>query len=127
VCWSSAGHPPALLQRLDTNEVVQVGKNSDGGMPLGIASGADYETFRFVLPPRSRLLLYSDGLTDAFPLGDEGSHAAFGVAGIMRALSECRERTVEQSLDYLFESSHRYTGGQGRHDDTSVLLLERIA
>ena len=36
VSWSSAGHPPALLQRLGTNEVVQVGSNTDGGMPLGI-------------------------------------------------------------------------------------------
>ncbi len=125
VCWSSAGHPPALMHRLDTNEVVQVGKNTDGGMPLGIADGADYESFRFVLPPNSRLLLYSDGLTDAFPLKSEGSCAAFGVAGITRALQDCRACDVDKTLDYLFHSSHKYTGDQGRHDDTSVLLLER--
>jgi hypothetical protein len=47
------------------------------------------------------------------------------VRGIVEALRACRERSLEETLDYLFESSHHHTAGQGRHDDTSVLLLER--
>lgn len=125
VSWTSAGHPPALLQRLDSNEIVQMGSNSDGGLPLGIADGMDYTAFTFVLPPRSRLLLYSDGLTDALAPGQTEGGSAFGVRGISKALQECRETPLDQALEYLFEASHRYTGGAGRHDDTSVLLLER--
>ena len=65
VTWTSAGHPNALLHRLDNNEVTQVGSNSDGGLPLGIADGMSYDAFQFQMPPRSRLLLYSDGITEA--------------------------------------------------------------
>jgi serine phosphatase RsbU (regulator of sigma subunit) len=121
VSWTSAGHPPALLHRLDSNEVAPVGSNSDGGPPLGIADGAQYTAFTFEMPPHSRLLLYSDGLTDALtPAG-----GAFGVRGICEALRAYRERPLQEALDGLFEASHQFTAGQGRHDDTSVLLLER--
>lgn len=124
VSWTSAGHPPPLLHRLDCDEVTQVGANSDGGLPLGIAAGMGYEAFSFVLPPRSRLLLYSDGLTDA--LSDQAdNHSAFGVRGISEALRASREQPLADALDHLFRASNAYTSGHGRHDDTSVLLLER--
>jgi serine phosphatase RsbU (regulator of sigma subunit) len=123
VSWTSAGHPPALLHRLDSNEVVPVGTNADGGMPLGIADGLSYPALHFEMPPRSRLLLYSDGLTDA--LAPSETEGTFGVRGICEALQACRERPLEETLDHLFETSHQFTGEKGRHDDTSVLLLER--
>jgi serine phosphatase RsbU (regulator of sigma subunit) len=125
VSWTSAGHPPALLHHLDTNEVVQVGTNADGGLPLGITDGVPYEALHFEMPAHSRLLLYSDGLTDALASGESVGGSAFGVRGITEALQSCRDVSLPEALDHLFESSHRYTGGQGRHDDTSVLLLER--
>jgi serine phosphatase RsbU (regulator of sigma subunit) len=125
VSWTSAGHPPALLQRLDTNEVEQVGSNTDGGLPLGITDGMSYDSLHFEMPPHSRLLLYSDGLTDALAPGETAGGMAFGVRGIIEALQTCRERKLEEALEYLFQASHTFTGGQGRHDDTSVLLLER--
>lgn len=113
-----------MLHCLDSDEVTPVGANSDGGLPLGIVAGLRYEAFRFTLPPRSRLLLYSDGLTDA--LSDQHDrHSAFGVRGIAAALRAGRGRPLDQALEYLFLASSAYTGGQGRHDDTSVLLLER--
>jgi sigma-B regulation protein RsbU (phosphoserine phosphatase) len=126
VTWTSAGHPPPLLHRLDTNEVIAVGTSADGGPPLGIAPGLDYDALSFTLPPRSRLLLYTDGLTDALPESGDG-RAAFGVKGITDVLQACRDRPLEEALDSLFQASHAYTGSQGRHDDTSSLLLERHA
>ncbi len=125
VSWTSAGHPPALLHRLDSNQVTPVGSNADGGLPLGIAAEAEYTAFTFEMPPHSRLLLYSDGLTDALAPGTAPGAAAFGVGGIIEALRANRERPLEETLNGLFEASHQFTGGQGRHDDTSVLLLER--
>jgi serine phosphatase RsbU (regulator of sigma subunit) len=125
VSWTSAGHPPAILHRLDVDEVAQVGANSDGGLPLGIADGMPYDALTFELPPHSRLLLYSDGLTDALAPGEGVGGKMFGVEGIMRSLREARERPLEAAMEHLFAASHEFTGGQGRHDDTSVLLLER--
>jgi len=127
VVWTSAGHPPPLLHRLDTDEVEQIGSKDDGGMPLGIVDGMEYSALVFQMPPNSRLLLYSDGLTDALAPGETEGGKAYGVAGICAALQACRHRSLQETLDHLFADSHQFTGGMGRHDDTSVLLLQRDA
>src|SRR5205807_7578063 len=89
--WTSAGHPPALLHDRRTNEVIPVGSNSDGGLPLGIAAEMGYEALKIELPPDSRVLVYSDGLTDALaPSG--GDYAMFGVEGIARTLKACCDK-----------------------------------
>ncbi len=123
--WTSAGHPLAHLQDLDTNEVVQVGSDADGGLPLAVALGADYVAYKVQLPPHARVLLYSDGLTDAFPHEKVG-HRAFGVQGLKEALRGSREMELDKALEHLFAASNQFTGGAGRHDDTSVVLLERL-
>jgi serine phosphatase RsbU (regulator of sigma subunit) len=122
--WTSAGHPPALLHRLTDDEVVPVGTEADGGLPLGIYPEAEYTSATLTLPPRSRLLLYTDGLTDAFPL-EQAGYQAFGTRGVMETLRACRDEDLEQAVDRLFRASHAFTGGAGRHDDTSLVLLER--
>lgn len=122
--WTSAGHPLALLHDLRTNEVRQIGGEDDGGLPLGIAAGMDYDSCRFEVPPASRVLLYTDGLTDALKENGKGSEA-FGVAGIHDILQDCRTLPLDATLQRLFDASSSFTGGSGRHDDTSVVLLER--
>jgi serine phosphatase RsbU (regulator of sigma subunit) len=126
MAWTSAGHPPALIQDLATNEVCPVARDSDGGLPLGVAAGVVYESFTTPIPPRHRVLLFSDGLTDALPEGATGPRA-FGVPGIVRTLQACRDRDLDETLGELFRASSSFTGGVGRHDDTSVMLLERLA
>jgi serine phosphatase RsbU (regulator of sigma subunit) len=123
--WTSAGHPLAHLQMLETNEVVQIGTDADGGLPLAVAPGVDYPACTVQLPPGCRVLLYSDGLTDAFSQ-DLSAHRAFGVQGLREALKASRKETIEGALDHLFRTSNQFTGGSGRHDDTSVVLLERL-
>jgi sigma-B regulation protein RsbU (phosphoserine phosphatase) len=122
--WTSAGHPLAQLQDLRTNEIVQVGSDADGGLPLAVAPGVEYESCTVPLPPHCRVLLYSDGLTDAFPQGQSGFRA-FGVQGLRDALQATRTVVLDQALEQLFQASNKFTGGSGRHDDTSVVLLER--
>ncbi len=122
--WTSAGHPLPLLQQPDSGEVAPIGSEADGGMPLAISSDIDYPAGELVLPPGSRLALYTDGLTDAFPM--EGSaRNPFGISGIRAALRESREVGLDEGLRLLLEASHRFTHGSGRHDDTTVVLLER--
>jgi serine phosphatase RsbU (regulator of sigma subunit) len=122
--WTSAGHPLGLIQNQETQVVSQIGTEADGGLPLGIAPGIEYTEGTFPIPPHSRLLLYTDGLTDAFPM-ESSDHQAFGVKGINETLKAHAQLHPEQALLQLFKAAHDFTGGSGRHDDTSAVLLER--
>ncbi len=54
---ANAGH---LSPYLNGNEVELA-----GALPLGVMSGATYETTEFCLAPGSRLTFYSDGVVEA--------------------------------------------------------------
>jgi sigma-B regulation protein RsbU (phosphoserine phosphatase) len=124
--WTSAGHPLAIMHNLKTNEVHAIGTDDETGLPLGIYPDVEYSSSTVPIPVASRILIYSDGLTDALPpQGGNNAGLAFGTQGLMQTLQSCREKDLEQTLEHLFKTTSEYTGGLGRHDDTSVVLLER--
>ena len=122
--WTSAGHPFPMLQNMEDNTIRDLGGEDDGGFPLGIVPDAEYSIQTTFIPPKSRLLIYTDGLAEAFPDGQQG-HSEFGIKGIVRVLQESRDLPLDETLASLFAESHAFTKGQGRHDDTSVVLMER--
>ena len=85
----------------------------------------DYDTFTVKLPDNYRLLFYTDGLQEAFPEHHPTKTGEFGVDGITHTLQATREGSAKAVLQALFDNSEAYTEGSGRHDDTSVVLLER--
>ncbi len=122
--WTSAGHPMPLLQDLVTGEITPLGGYDKAGLPLGINPDATYHSVTSCLPPNSRLVLYSDGLADAFPACGE-DRRQFGEAGIRSSLCSTARLGVDKALDQLFADSNAFTRGSGRHDDTSVVLIEQ--
>lgn len=122
--WTSAGHPMPLLHDLTHNRVEPLGSLDAGGLPLGVLPEAEYEIHTSPVPPHSRLLLYTDGLEEAFPENNY-AHAEFGRKGVERVLESSCQRPLEEALQALFDESHAFTRGMGRHDDTSVVLVER--
>lgn len=123
--FTSAGHPMPLMQNLQTNEIVPLGGEAEAGMPLGIDPHETYHTVTIDIPEGSRVLLYSDGLTDAFPAGGD-VYDQFGEKGICRCLQSSAHSHLDTALDKLFVDSQEFTRGSGRHDDTSAVLVERF-
>lgn len=123
--WASAGHPVPMLQNLETGEIFNVASDDSSGLPLGVFEGAEFTAQQTEIPVNCRVLFYTDGLAEAFPGTSVGSHAEFGIEGITRTLHEMAAEPIAATLIKLFDDSHAFTQGQGRHDDTSVLLLER--
>jgi len=122
--WTAAGAPMPILQDLTTNEVRVMGGEEQGGLPLAIDEDWVYEEVELFIPEKSRLLIYTDGLDEAFPADGDQSEQ-FGIEGIIEALKSSRDLPLDQALERLFDASNAATQGTGRHDDTSVVLLER--
>ncbi len=122
--WTAAGAPMPVLQNLETNEVKVMGGEEQGGLPLAIDEDWEYEEVQMQIPQNHRLLIFTDGLDEAFP-ADEEDAEQFGIEGIMATLQASRDLSLDDTLQKLFDDSNAATRGSGRHDDTSVVLLER--
>ena len=123
--WASAGHQMPVLHNLETDEIYEVATPEESsGLPIGLFEFGDYKTNHTVIPRNSRLLLYTDGLIEAFPGNERGVHEEYGMAGLYKTMRETRDQPLDVCLHRLFADSFAFTKGSGRHDDTSVLLLE---
>ena len=122
--WTSAGHPLPLLLDLENGEVTPLADLDAGGLPLGIVPGAEYSVQSSHIPPGSRLALYTDGIAEAFN-AENAEHIEFGQEGLSRSLSDSATDSLEATVQNLFDASRAFTGGHGRHDDTSVVIVER--
>ena len=82
--YSLAGHLPPLLRRHRTGETVEL---REGGLPLGLFADATYPTVPVSFEPGDRLLLYTDGLSEA----RNRSGAWFGDGELQAFLAEARD------------------------------------
>jgi serine phosphatase RsbU (regulator of sigma subunit) len=83
-----------------------------GGLPLGVESTAGYEAETLILPPRSRLVIYSDGVVEQ--QSPEG--AEFGVERAIETLASCGdvETDVETLVRGVIDFAHpSFAAGSG--------------
>ncbi len=116
---TQAGHTHPLLVTAN-GEALRLG---DGGFPVGLLAGCEYETVPFTLRARDRLFLYSDGVTEcARPDGE-----LFGDERLRTFLSARAQRPLRETLDALKSEllAWRGTAPGTFDDDVSVLALER--
>ena len=112
----NAGHNPALL----VNPEGSVRMLEASGTPLGMLSGACYTAEAAEFPPGSRLLLYTDGLTEVFCGEDE-----FGCERLTAEFRDARMRNASEILDHLWQALHIYATGAAQSDDMTALALCR--
>ncbi|NHF73078.1 PP2C family protein-serine/threonine phosphatase [Paracoccus xiamenensis] len=113
-----AGHPHPMVQRAD-GSVEQIG---DGGLPVGVIEGAEYDEISLVLAPGDRLLIASDGIWDAA----DASGRMLGVEGLGAILQTNRATQGLGLVEAMVWSVLAYSGGK-QVDDISALLIERRA
>ena len=116
VVMAQAGHPYPAIQRAD-GSVEMVG---DGGLPVGLIPGAEYQEFEVQLQPGDRLMIHSDGVTecaapDGTLLDDEG------LARILHGLRGARAMSCLESLIWKLAD---FAGDDTFADDVSAILLE---
>jgi phosphoserine phosphatase RsbU/P len=110
----SAGHNPAVFLQMDGS----VRLVSASGTPLGMIPGMGYETERFAFPAGSRLLLYTDGLTEVFRGAEE-----FGTERLVSAFCDESSRAAGAVLDSLWERLRNFSLNAPQRDDMTALVI----
>jgi serine phosphatase RsbU (regulator of sigma subunit) len=112
----NAGHNPGFL--------VEPGGTphefNAAGTPLGLLPGMRYESEKHGFAPGSRLLFYTDGLTEVFR-GDE----EFGPERLMDEFSKCPSQKADGILDALWTTLEEFSEGGPQADDMTALALCR--
>jgi sigma-B regulation protein RsbU (phosphoserine phosphatase) len=112
----SAGHPGPI----HLTDGAAPARLEVSGFPVGVGNGT-YKEHAVTLKPGDRLLLYSDGLTGV--RNADGEH--FGNRRLLATLEESRRLPLGEVLGGLVRAVEGWRGEEPRHDDISVLVVER--
>lgn len=114
VALVQAGHPPPL--HVDpTGTVMPIG---DGGLPIGILSGATYEAHMVHLVPGSRLFLYSDGITECTDVAGR----VFGQQRLENILGRQHSLLLASAGDEVRKALFEWKGSSSAFDDDVTFL-----
>jgi len=112
----NAGHNPGFL----AHPGAPPRQFEAAGTPLGLLPGMRYQSERCGFTPGTRLLFYTDGLTEVFK-GDE----EFGAERLLDEFLRCPSHKADDILDALWASIEVFAEGGPQGDDMTALALCR--
>jgi serine phosphatase RsbU (regulator of sigma subunit) len=120
----NAGHNPAFLlsPKSPLSDELKVTKIDASGTPVGLIPFSTYKVETFPIPPGTRLLVYTDGLTEVFRGEEE-----FGEARLLDSFCRCDSVQSEGVLESLWSTLDNFSDGQEQSDDMTALVLLRQA
>lgn len=111
--WVNAGHPPPLLVTADGHtRFLEDGHGPLLGLSSALHLGLGWPDARAALPPRSTLLLYTDGLVES-----RTRDIRAGLATLRRHAADLADRDIEDFLDELLARM------DPSGDDVALLVL----
>ena len=114
--YANAGHNPPLWVRADG----QVEKLTRTGIALGVVESGAISQRMIQLASGESLLLYTDGLTEAFSSNGD----MFGEARLLTAL-QCKAASAEALLDDVETRLNEFVGTEPASDDLTMLVIRR--
>ena len=111
-----AGHPHPVLQRRGHPPVLL----GEGGMPVGLIPEAPYTSFETQLMPGDRLVLHSDGITEA----EDPNGNMLEEEGFDAMLDAARNLDGQKTVGHLLDALRAYTGAREFEDDVSALIFD---
>jgi phosphoserine phosphatase RsbU/P len=110
----NAGHCPPLVVRPDGVERLECAR-----LPLGMFCAIEYPVERVSLGVGESLVLYSDGVTEAF----DGAGAEFGEERLLECIRGHCGDTAKGLARAVLASVAEYRGGGAATDDLTVLVV----
>jgi phosphoserine phosphatase RsbU/P len=114
--WSNAGHPKPYLIRRDS-ELVALDST---GLPLGMLDAAVYESKSIQLQPGDKIVLFSDGVSEA----ESADGEFFDAHGLKETLGACASAGCTELNTRLVEAVEDFCEGAEIADDITTLVIE---
>lgn len=120
--YASAGHNPPLLIDYESGHVQEL--STEKGFPLMIDCQNDLDEKEIQLPKNSKLICYTDGLTEARKMDQE----MYGVDRLRQNAKEMgKTMTAEELGQELKKNVQAYLNGCDFIDDYTLVILETNA
>lgn len=117
--YTNAGHnPPYLLRRDNTVEPLPLSKN----IMVGVFDDFVFESSKLSLNEGDALILYTDGVTEAF----NEKREMFGESGLEKTLKSVPGAGSQEIIEAIIEDVKDFSGNEPQSDDITILTLKRI-
>ena len=115
----TAGHNPPLLFEKRTGKARML--TAEYGLPLAVIPEGDFGHNDAQLQAGDVLVLYTDGITEAFnPAGE-----TFGTDRLAQMLRQHACEGAEAIRDAVIQEVERFAAGEAPHDDQTLIVLEK--
>jgi serine phosphatase RsbU (regulator of sigma subunit) len=113
--YSNAGHNPPVLIKRDGVQRLET-----GGLIVGLFPQAEYEEETLQLEDGDVLVVFSDGVTEAFNVAGE----EFGEARLLACLDAHRNCPPGDLLQRILSSVREFAASAAQNDDVTALVLK---
>ncbi len=114
--YANAGHSAPILLRDGRTESLEL-----GSLPLAVSPEADYQLQRLVLAPGDAILMYTDGVTEAFDTLEN----VFEIERLEEVLRKNAGRSAGDLLQAILHAVWRFSQGARQVDDVTLLVFRR--
>jgi sigma-B regulation protein RsbU (phosphoserine phosphatase) len=118
--YASAGHNPVILYRKQEKSASYV--DVPKAPPLATFPNKKYISQELTLQSGDSLLLYTDGVTEAF----NGNSEMYGTERLLENFSKLAEESAGAVVDSLYKSVEEFAGGHPQSDDITMLFCKYI-
>jgi serine phosphatase RsbU (regulator of sigma subunit) len=115
----NAGHMAPLLRRCD-GSVSDIGEEA-AGLPLGVAEGYEYESFKHQVEPGEVLTMFTDGFSEAM----NSERELYGIERLKKELSGPAV-SVDGFGQHILDDVHKFVDGFDQSDDMCLVCFGRV-
>jgi serine phosphatase RsbU (regulator of sigma subunit) len=118
VYYAGAGHEHILIYHTKSKSCEKI---PTGGLILGVKKNQEYGPQEIHLSPGDKLVLYTDGATEAM----NAQHQEFGLDRMVGLVEKFHDLASKEMCHAILGELQKFMEGQKQHDDITLVALER--
>jgi sigma-B regulation protein RsbU (phosphoserine phosphatase) len=117
--YVNAGHNPPLLYTASQNQLTMLKAT---GMPLGVEPETNFAQRTIQLEPGDFILLYTDGITDAY----NEHEMEFGMDHLQQVIMDLHNASASEIITGLEQAVSEFIGNVAPMDDITIMAVKRL-